>query len=67
MFHSLGEYRRAKEYTEKAHAIIQELGDTQGEAADYGNLGTLFQSVGEYEKAKEYTEKALAVRKEIGN
>ena len=45
----------------------KEIGDRKGEAADYGNLGTLFHSLGEYEKAKEYTEKALAIRKQIGD
>ena len=33
----------------------------RGEAADYGNLGTVFQSLGEYDKAKEYHEKALTI------
>ena len=51
------------EYMEKALKTRKEIGDTKGEAADYGNLGALFHSLGEWEKAKEYTEKALAVKK----
>ena len=51
---SLGEYHKAKEYTEKALAIQIEIGDKEGEAADYGNLGTVFTSHGEYDKAKKY-------------
>ena len=39
----------------------------EGEAADYGNLGTVFQSLGQYDKAKEYLEKALAIRIQIGD
>ena len=39
MFHSLGEYSKAKEYLEKALEIRIEIGDKRGEAADYGNLG----------------------------
>ena len=67
MFHSLGEYDKTKEYLEKALAIRIEIGDRAGEAADYGNLGTVFQSLGEYDKAKEYLEKALAIKIEIGD
>ena len=39
-----------KEHTDKALAIRKKIGDRKGEAADYGNLGSLFQSLGEYEK-----------------
>ena len=67
MFQSVGEYDKAKEYLEKALAIRIQIGDKEGEAADYANLGTVFQSVGEYEKAKEYLKKALVIRKEIGD
>ena len=58
MFQSLGEYDKAKEYLEKALAIRIQIDDKAGEAADYGNLGTVFESLGEYDKAKEYIENA---------
>jgi len=64
---SLGEYSKAQEYLEKALAIRKEIGDIKGEAADYGNLGTVFRSLGQYGKANEHLEKALATRKEIGD
>ena len=67
MFRSLGEYEKAKEYLEKALAIKIQIGDKNGEASSYGNLGTVFQSLGEYEKAKEYLEKALAITIQIGD
>ena len=44
-----------------------QIGDKQGEASSYGNLGTVFQSLGEYDKAKDYLEKALAIKIEIGD
>ena len=44
------EYEKAKEYYEKALAISSEIGDRQGEAANFMNLGTRFLSRGEYEK-----------------
>jgi len=67
LFHSLGEYGKAQEYLEKALAVRKEIGDKKGEAADYGNLGTVFRSLGEYGKSKEYLGKALAINKEIGD
>ena len=47
--------------------IKKEIGDKQGEASAYGNLGTMFISVGQYTEAEEYLEKALVIRKEIGD
>ena len=43
------------------------IGDKNGEASSYGNLGTVFKSLGEYEKAKEHLEKALAIKIQIGD
>ena len=54
VFHSLGQYDKAKEYLQKALIIRTEIGDRKGEATDYGNLGTVFQSLGQHDKAKEY-------------
>ena len=47
--------------------IKKEIGDKNGEASAYGNLGTVFKSVGQYTKAEEYLQKALVIRKEIGD
>ena len=47
--------------------IEKEIGDKEGEASVYGNLGTVFQSVGQYTKAEEYLQKALVIRKEISD
>ena len=47
--------------------IRKEIGDKQGEASTYGNLGTVFRSVGQYTKAEEYLQKALVILKEIGD
>ena len=67
MYHSLGEYAKAEEYLNNALLIQRKLGDKEGEAASYGNLGSVSESLGEYGKAKEYQLKALAIRKEIGD
>ena len=63
---SIGQYDKAKEYLQKALVIRTEIGDRKGEAADYGNLGTVFMSVGQYDKAKEYFQKALLITTETG-
>ena len=65
MFQSLGEYIKAKEYHEKAPAIIRQIRHSELEEARYGNLGNVFFYRGEYVKAKEYYEKALAISMEI--
>ena len=67
MFHSLSQYDKAREYQEKALAIIIEIGDRDGEATSYGNLGTFSQSLGHHDKALEYQEKVLTIKIEIGN
>ena len=67
MFQSLGQYDKAKEYLKKALAIRTKIGDREGEATDYGNLGTVLHSLGQYDKAKEYLQKALVIRTEIGD
>ena len=43
--------------------MTTEIGDRNGEASAYGNLGIVFQSLGEYAKAKEHLERALALTK----
>ena len=64
---SLSEYEKAEEYQRKALVITKEIGDKKGEAACYGNLGTVYESLGKYEKSEEYQRKALAITKEIGD
>ena len=55
------------EHLQKSLAIQKEIGDRNGEAACYTNLGIVYQSVGEYEKAMEHLQKSLAIQKEIGD
>ena len=67
VFHSLGQYDKAKEYLQKALVIRTEIGDREGEATDYANLGGVFNSLGQYGKATKYLQKALNIRTEIGD
>ena len=64
---SLGEYAKAEEYLQKALQIQREIGDKNGEATCYANLGNVFQSLGEYVKAEKYLQKALKIQREIGD
>ena len=54
-------------YFQKALIITTEIGDIEGEALWYGNLGTVFQSLGQYDMAKEYLKEALVISTKIGN
>ena len=67
MLYKLGESLKAKEYFERALPITTKIGDREGEAASYGNLGTVFRSLGQYDKAEEYLQKALVIQTEIGD
>ena len=65
IYKNLFKYVEAKKLYEKAISITREIGDRNGEATAYGNLGVVFSSLGEYDKAKEYIWKALAITVEI--
>ena len=67
MYQSLGEYGKAETYQKNALVITKEIGDKQGEATCYGNLGTVYKSLGEYGKAETYQKNALVITKEIGD
>ena len=47
--------------------IRKEIGDKQGEAACYGNLGSVYESLSEHGKAETYYKNAVMIRKEIGD
>ena len=66
VFQSLGEYVKAGEYLQKALKIRKEIGDKDGEATDFGNLGMVFSFLGQYSEAKVYHEKALELSYKIG-
>ena len=54
-------YVEAVKLYEKAISITREVGDREGEATAYRDLGVVFSSLSEYDKAKEYLWKALAI------
>ena len=60
-------YKRQEEYLHKALTINTEIGDRNGEASCYRNLGMVFHSVGECAKAEEYLHKAITINTEIGD
>ena len=44
-----------------------EIGQKQGEAKAYGNLGNVYTSLSRYDKAEEYHQKKLKISIEIGH
>ena len=67
MYQSLSQYGKAEEHQRKAVVIRKEIGDREGQAACYTNLGHVYQSLSQYGKAEEHQRKALVIRKEIGD
>ena len=67
VFHSLGQYDKAKEYLQKALAIRTAIGDRKREAGDYGSLGIICRIFGDYEASEVYLEKALSISRDIGD
>ena len=67
MFQSLGKYEKTRGYLEKALVIQIKIGDRNGEATSYWNLGIVFKSLGNYDKAREYMEEAFAIQIEISD
>ena len=47
---------------ERALRLNQEIGNKQGAAAAYGNLGGAYHSLSEYKRAVEYHERALKLK-----
>ena len=46
--------------------MCRDIGQRNGEATCYANLGALYKLVGEYKKAREHMEKSLTIHTEIG-
>ena len=67
IYHNRGKYQKAKHLYIKALTIMKKIGDKNGEAACYLNLGNVSQSLSEYVKAEEYFQKALQIKREIGD
>ena len=67
MYESLGKYGKAETCQKNALVITKEIGDKQGEAMCYANLGIVYESLGEYGKAETYQKQALVTTKEIGD
>lgn len=64
----LGEHVTAKQYSEKAIAIVQKIAKkTHREAICYEGLASISRRHREYVKAKEYQEKAIEIVQEIGD
>ena len=65
LYYQKGEYKEAQQYLQKALTINTKIGDKDGQASCYINLGNVFHSVGEYAKAEEFLQKALTIKTEI--
>jgi len=62
-----GEYRKAREYYEKALEIALKHNMKREAAVTYGNIGLISEKMGDYEEAISSLNKQLASSKEIGD
>ncbi len=60
------QYREALQSWENALSIYREIGDRNGEASSYNNLGEAYRSLGEYQRAIEFLQQSLDIAREIG-
>ena len=65
-FYSLGQFKKAGEFSTKHLSISRELGDRAGEARALGNMGTVYQSLGQFNKAIEFYIKDLSWETGLG-
>ena len=54
-------------YLEQSLAILQQIGDRQGEGATLNNLATTALAKGDYDTALRYLEQSLAILQQIGD
>jgi len=64
---NLKKYDEAIEKLQKALKINEELGDMQGVATSYNNIGLVHQNLGKLEYALEHYLKALKINEELGD
>ncbi|MER0171136.1 MAG: tetratricopeptide repeat protein [Nitrosomonas sp.] len=55
----------AVEFTEKALAINEELGNKEGIAINYGNLGNIYRTRGDTDRARKYWKQSLALFQQL--
>ena len=67
LYQHQSKYKEAKGLFKEALTIMIEKGDREGEAACYGNLGTVYHSLADYAKAEEYLNNALLIQRQLGN
>jgi tetratricopeptide (TPR) repeat protein len=62
-----GNYKKAKEYYEKAIHIFKKIGDERNLSRVYGSLGIIFKDKGDLENALKFCKKDLAISKKLSN
>ncbi|MBK7957661.1 MAG: tetratricopeptide repeat protein [Bacteroidetes bacterium] len=63
----LGAYERSLEYSTKALAAYEDIGDEPNQVNVIGNIGTIYLSLGSFDKALEFSAKALTIEEKNGN
>ncbi len=67
LYKNIGNYEKAKGYSQGSLKIYEKLQDKAGIAICYSNLGIIFEEQGLYNKAMEYYLKALNIEEKLGD
>ncbi|PFX18226.1 Tetratricopeptide repeat protein 28 [Stylophora pistillata] len=63
----LGQFKTAIGYHQRHLEIAKEVGDKDGEAGSYGNLGNAYRSLGLFKTAIGYHQRHLEIAKQVGH
>jgi tetratricopeptide (TPR) repeat protein len=63
----VGQAHRAVEHSERALALIRDLGDRRGEGMALGNLADVYALQDDFARAIECYEQSLTIRREVGD
>ena len=67
MYNRLGQYRKALCYHNQALTVRKKLGDRQGIAGSFNNLGNVYANLGQFYKSLDCYKRALAIDQKLGN
>ena len=62
-----GNYKTALPYCEQSLALMEQIGDKQGEGIVLNNIGTIYMAQGSYETALTHLKQALIVRQQVND
>ena len=66
-YRSLGQWRQALDYYNRALPIVEDIDDRLGLANTLNNIGLIYSKLGQQEQALDFCSRALPIREEVGD